>query len=144
MVTMTEVTINLVHVTCCKCGVVFGMSEIMDRKLRNDHSDFYCPAGHPQYFAAKSKLELAQEKLEAKERDLAYQRECTERIRRQRDEAERRALTEKRVKMRFKNDRDRIKSRVGNGVCPCCNRAFQDLAKHMNHKHPNFKATEPE
>ena len=139
MKTMTEVRILLSPVTCCQCGMVFGLSDMVEETLRNSHNSFCCPAGHVQHFAGKSQLEKAKDQLEAKERDLKYQRECTERMRNKRDEADRKALAEKRVKMRYKNDRDRIKSRVGNGVCPCCNRTFQDLAKHMQGKHPEFR-----
>lgn len=33
----------------------------------------------------------------------------------------------------------RIKNRVKNGVCPCCNRTFENLARHMQAKHSDFK-----
>lgn len=36
----------------------------------------------------------------------------------------------------------KIKNRVGHGVCPCCNRTFENLARHMANKHPTFAATE--
>ena len=32
----------------------------------------------------------------------------------------------------------RIKKRVANGVCPCCNRTFKDLAAHMSTQHPDY------
>lgn len=32
-----------------------------------------------------------------------------------------------------------IKKRVGNGVCPCCNRTFENLSRHMSCKHPEYK-----
>lgn len=37
----------------------------------------------------------------------------------------------------------RIKNRVGNGVCPCCNRTFQNLQRHMHTKHPEYRSDEP-
>lgn len=36
----------------------------------------------------------------------------------------------------------RIKNRVGNGVCPCCNRSFGNLHRHMQTKHPGWKKPE--
>lgn len=33
-------------------------------------------------------------------------------------------------------------TRVKNGVCPCCNRSFQNLKRHMNTKHPNWSENE--
>ena len=32
----------------------------------------------------------------------------------------------------------RMKNRIKVGVCPCCNRTFQDLAKHMASQHKDF------
>jgi hypothetical protein len=32
----------------------------------------------------------------------------------------------------------KFKKRVGRGVCPCCNRHFKDLARHMESKHPEL------
>jgi hypothetical protein len=28
--------------------------------------------------------------------------------------------------------------RIGNGVCPCCNRSFTNLRRHMTTKHPEY------
>jgi hypothetical protein len=28
--------------------------------------------------------------------------------------------------------------RVASGVCPCCTRSFQNLARHMDGEHPNY------
>jgi hypothetical protein len=49
----------------------------------------------------------------------------------ERDTAERRRRAEKAAKTKIKN-------RVAKGVCPCCNRTFQNLADHMKSKHPDY------
>lgn len=36
----------------------------------------------------------------------------------------------------------RLKNRVANGVCPCCNRTFANLQRHMSTKHKGFIAEE--
>ena len=33
-----------------------------------------------------------------------------------------------------------LQYRVGHGVCPCCNRTFGDLYRHMSTKHPGYAA----
>lgn len=33
--------------------------------------------------------------------------------------------------------------RVGAGVCPCCKRTFQQLARHMKCKHPKYRTEGP-
>lgn len=42
------------------------------------------------------------------------------------------ALREKELK--------RHKARIKNGVCPCCQRSFVALARHMKAKHPEYTA----
>ena len=34
----------------------------------------------------------------------------------------------------------RTKKRIAAGVCPCCKRTFQDLARHMSGQHPTYAA----
>jgi hypothetical protein len=34
----------------------------------------------------------------------------------------------------------KLRKRAAAGVCPCCNRTFLALQKHMAHKHPDFRA----
>lgn len=36
----------------------------------------------------------------------------------------------------------KVKNRVKNGVCPCCNRSFSDLRRHMESKHPDYNLKE--
>lgn len=32
----------------------------------------------------------------------------------------------------------RMKNRIANGVCPCCNRHFANVQRHIRTKHPEF------
>jgi hypothetical protein len=32
----------------------------------------------------------------------------------------------------------KLKKRASAGVCPCCNRTFSNMARHMAHQHPEF------
>lgn len=134
---MTTVYETLVTETCCNCGIVFGMTKGFQaeaiRQRRN--KTFYCPNGHPQHYLGESdaqKLRNAQDELER-------QKARTQREVDQRNAAERSAQGFKIAASRARNERDRIKTRVQNGVCPCCQRTFQNLAKHMKTKHPEPK-----
>lgn len=93
---------------------------------------FYCSYGHKQHFLIG---ESEADKLR-RERDRLAQRlaERDDEIRRQRElrEATERQLSATRGVV------TRIKNRVGHGVCPCCNRTFGDLARHMMTKHPTY------
>ena len=110
----------------CKCG--FTLPDALYHSAKaSEKISFYCPYGHEQHYP---KGETEEDKLR-RERDLLYQRVA------QRDdeikslEARRRAAVGQVTK---------IKNRVGHGVCPCCNRTFENLARHMSSKHPTFTA----
>jgi hypothetical protein len=121
-----------IHVIeCWSCHVDFGIGELFMAERRKDHAAFYCPNGHGNYYAqdnAEEALRKDKERLEARLRD---QREYTERERQRR-------LTAERQRSAAKGQVTKIKNRVGNGVCPCCNRTFVNLGKHTAGQHPNF------
>ncbi|ORA38076.1 hypothetical protein [Mycobacterium aquaticum] len=50
-----EQALSLVH--CAACGVPFGMTADMEQRRRQDHANFYCPAGHRNVFNGKSEAE---------------------------------------------------------------------------------------
>jgi hypothetical protein len=120
-------------ITCCHegCGLSFAAPQHWVTKRREDHTWWYCPNGHRQYFSAQSEAE----KLRA-ERDRLAQRiaERDDEVKRQRElrEATERQLSAQRGVV------TRIKNRVGHGVCPCCSRTFQDLQRHMKTKHADY------
>lgn len=103
--------------TCITCGCVIGMQdELYDQRLR-DHKGYYCPNGHSQHFTSESDVEKAERLL--REEKVRHQRTLER-------ENEERAAKEK-IERKLK--------RVGRGVCPDCNRTFQNLARHMTCKH---------
>ena len=128
----TFVQIEIVDVTCGVpgCGVHFGLERVYHDARRRDGKQFYCPNGH---HVAWNESEL--DKIRAEKLRLESSLDWT---RKQRDEAQKETITQKQRASRFKNDRDRIKTRVSNGVCPCCNRQFAQLRQHMSTKHPGY------
>ena len=118
----TTVTVKLVAVTCCNCGVAFGMSDDFHERRRRDHGLFYCPAGHSQHFTGKSDIEKLREELAVKEQSVRHVQQQAEFQRKE-------AIAAKAAATKLRN-------RVSKGVCPCCNRTFTNLARHMKTKHP--------
>lgn len=124
MSTYTE-TRTLVTIECAGCGVLFAVTKAYDDRRREDHKTFYCPNGHHNYFSGPSK----------KDQEIAQ-------LKREREEAERtatralqaQASAERSLKASVKEAK-RVKKRVHNGVCPCCNRHFVNLERHMKTKH---------
>lgn len=52
--------------TCARplCGLTITLAAAVEQNLRDSHETFYCPAGHSQSFAGKSKLEKRAEEAE--------------------------------------------------------------------------------
>ena len=134
MTTRTKVayTTNLYLETCCSCGVPFGLSqEIYDRR-QEDGETFYCPNGHSQHYTQKASLE---EDLKNAQARLAKQREVSEWYEEQLKNTTNSLRATKAAHTRTKN-------RIKNGVCPCCNRSFENLHRHMKTQHPEYEGSE--
>ena len=112
------------------------MTADFQRRRREDGQGFYCPAGHRQSYT-ESTVQQLQKELKRKEEVLQREREWNESLRKSRDAAHRSAAA-------YKGKVTRIKNRIHNGVCPCCNRHFENLQRHMKNKHPEFVRAEPE
>lgn len=111
---------------CPKCGVEYAAPKIFMDECREDPTIyFYCPNGHGRHFS-----ESEADKLR-KERDRLAQRIA------QKDDEIKDLENRRRAAV---GQVTKLKNRVGHGVCPCCNRTFENLARHMTTKHPTFTA----
>lgn len=111
------------------CGHRVYLADDFIVQRRNDHKTFYCNVcGGRRHYPDESDTERLRRQLASKEDQLD-----TMRADRDHKEYQRRAAVGQVTK---------IKKRVGNGVCPCCNRTFKDLARHMANKHPSYAPSE--
>ena len=74
------------EVTCCNCGIVFGIGSQRASDLRASHEWFYCPSGHAQWYTGETEAE----RQEARADKLA---ERLDHVRSERQAVERRLLT---------------------------------------------------
>jgi hypothetical protein len=113
---------------CGECGATWGMTTGFIENRREDHRTWYCPNGHRWHFSGDSETERLR-------RSLRWEKDRAASLSAQLDqtEASRRAYKGQATK------RKRELNRVKVGVCPCCHRTFQQLARHMEAKHPEFK-----
>jgi hypothetical protein len=125
--------------TCCNCGITFGMPESIQKRRRDDHATFYCPSGHPQSYRGETEAQKLQKALDAKTRELEQEKRSTQWARDGEKRADERAALSDRKAAAARGLVTKIKNRVGNGVCPCCNRTFDNLQRHMGTQHPDFK-----
>lgn len=116
------ITVQMTEMTCGECGIQFAVPEDWRAEKQRTGNGWYCPNGHPRVYREsdeeKAKKALAEERRRHAN-TLARLNEA--------QEAERKAQAEMR----------RMKKRTSAGVCPCCNRTFQQLARHMKTKHPD-------
>ncbi len=122
---------------CCVCGVKFAIPQEMQNRLRLTHDFFYCPNGHSQHYTGETEAERLKKQLAQEQ----HRREQIETARtdlmKQRDGLERRLRSQRGTSTRIRN-------RIKHGVCPCCNRTFEQLARHMATQHPDFKPVDAE
>lgn len=128
----------LVEIKCYRCKEPFGLDRSTYETLLRSHQQFHCPWGHGQSFIEGESEEdkLRRERDQLKQR-IAYKDDMIR-------EAEARAEHEKRRANGYKGHATKITKRAKAGVCPCCNRTFQQLARHMASKHPTFTPMELE
>ena len=111
---------------CCNCGVPFYMTQEFQKDRIRRGLSFYCPAGHGQHYNGSD-----QKKIKQLERQLESSRSNERFQQSQRRQAERSAAA-------VKGHLTRQKNRIKNGVCPCCNRTFVNLGRHIRGQHPEF------
>lgn len=133
---------NTLTTMCCpSCGVLYALPERLiaaARERGNRERVWYCPNGHELgYNDAPGEAEA--DKLR---RQLEDERARAGRQSARADQLESRLIAQKGAATRARNERDRLARRVQAGVCPCCNRTFKQLARHMATQHPDFERAE--
>ncbi len=118
------VTIKMAHIECGKCGISFYLPESRKEEHKKLGSIWYCPNGHPRVYG-----ESDVDKFK-KERDRAQQ---------ERDTAQELLAATERRNEKLLKEQKRVAHRAANGVCPCCNYTFRQLASHMKTKHPDYE-----
>lgn len=126
----------LVTEVCCNCSIVFAMPTSLQKrcKERGEKQSFYCPNGHGQHYTV-GEIQQLEERLARANSDRIYwmgrHSEAQDRL----DGAERRVAAQK-------GQVTKLKKRISQGVCPCCNRSFVNLQRHMQGQHPEWQQTE--
>ena len=109
--------------TCGKCGIVFQVPEAFDRERREGGGDWYCPNGHCRVYRERE-VDRLKRQLEAQKDSTRF--------------ANRRLESEQNSHRTTRGHLTRQRKRAAVGLCPCCNRTFKQLARHMKPKHPGF------
>jgi hypothetical protein len=116
--------------TVCWCGVAHAVPSELYAFVQRQHQNgkaqtsIYCPLGHQWTFAGESEAEKLRGQLQRNEQRLQATRDLL--------------AHEERSHAATRGHLTRTKRRVGAGVCPCCNRSFTQLGRHMKSKHPDY------
>lgn len=122
-------------VTCYTCKVPFAMDDATHASAMRGKEEFtfHCPFGHAQHYISgehpqdilRRERDLLKQRLACRDDEIRDQRNI-------REHAERSASA-------YKGQVTRLKRRAAAGVCPCCNRHFVNLQRHMEGQHPEFR-----
>lgn len=115
---------QIVVIECASCSIDFGIGAHFQQERRNDHANFYCPNGHLNHYPQKNEAERLRQQLK-----WANARADSWKDQAETAEARRRGQ---------KAANTKLKKRIAAGVCPCCRRSFEDLARHIAGQHPDF------
>lgn len=116
------VTVNCGHENG-GCGVEFAMTRDYYNVTKRTGRTWYCPNGHGRAWTGKTDSEKL---ADSQAREVAL-----------RDQVDAAVREAERVRGALLRDRQRF----ANGVCPCCNRSFENVRRHMENKHPDYDVT---
>lgn len=126
---MAVATTTLVPTSCAACGITFGLPAPYEIARRQDGREFYCPNGHHLAWS-ESELDRTRVALARGTQELDQAKAGARDALAERDAALAALLAHQ--------------QRVANGVCPCCNRSFRDLLRHMRDQHPGYAEAQRE
>lgn len=123
-------------VSCANCGVKFAVNQDLYRQaVVESRRSVYCPACGLETVWRESESQREIRRLKG-ELETAGRRADT--AARRAELADARATGLENSLRATKGVVTKIKRRISNGVCPCCNRTFRDLHRHMASQHPEF------
>jgi len=118
------------NVTRCWCGIALAIPENLYRNAHERGTHVYCPIGHEFWWF---ETEADRQCRRAEEAEGAARRAHE----RAQAEADLRADTERRLSAQ-KGATTKARKRAAAALCPCCNRSFVQLRRHLATKHPDY------
>ena len=116
--------VALARITCGECGMAYGIPERYRAQKEEAGGHWNCPGCKVRWGYAEGENKALRRRLLAAQERAGV-------------EARRRASVERSLAA-TKGHVTRQKKRAAAGVCPCCNRTFKQLARHMKSKHPTY------
>lgn len=129
-------TVELTTINCGECGGTYALNARYVSQRQQKGGYWNCPYCRCSWgYGDQSENARLKKELENERKRKEWAEQAAKNAREERDAAMHRERAQKAAKTRLKN-------RVAKGVCPCCNRTFENLARHMSAKHPDFSKAE--
>lgn len=125
-------SVVLTVINCGDCGGTYSINEKFRATCYHKGTGWtcpYCKSGWG-YYKNNKDAEIARLKRAKERADMAAREAHQQTV-----DANNRARAQKAAKTRLKN-------RIAAGVCPCCNRTFQNLARHIAGQHPDYSSSQ--
>lgn len=116
--TLTSFSVTLETIVCVACGIPFAVPKNYKQALVESHERFFCPNGHGQSYYGETEEEKLKKQLLKTQNELAQTATA---------------------KIQLQNQLEKVKKDISHGKCPCCDKTYVHLAKHMATKHPKYK-----
>jgi RNase P subunit RPR2 len=130
------IVVNLTKLECSECHAPFGITEHAEINYRRTHQAFHCPyCNASQYFPQESAVERANRLKSEAEQRLVRERAAFDQEKARLNELVAIKESQRRAE---KGAKTKLKKRAAAGVCPCCQRSFENVRRHISHMHPEF------
>ncbi len=128
-----SVDVTLQKIQCKSCGGVYAISEPHRKYLQEVGGYWSCPYCRQSWGFRKesSDLEIAKKEAKRYRNYLAGEKA-------RHDQTKASLKAHKASLKAHKAAKTRLKNRIAKGICPCCNRFFDNLQRHISKEHPNF------
>jgi hypothetical protein len=119
--------------TRCWCGIPLAVPENLLDQAYNHGVQIHCPIGH-RFGWKETEADRQKARADRAEANLKRARDRAEAEKDLREDTERRLRAQK-------GETTKARKRAAAAVCPCCNRSFVQLRRHMETKHPDYQPT---
>lgn len=117
--------VSMIEYQCWVCGTPFAVSENVRDNIREKN---LCPRGC-KLGLGKSHYQQLQEAADARQREMQAALNQAQHAKLVAEKETKKAIADKR----------KVERRIAHGVCPCCNKTFNDIANHMVTEHKEFR-----
>lgn len=129
--------VTLTEINCGECGGTYAINERYRKQAFEHGSSWHCP-----YCKVAWGYNYDDSPLEEAKKEAAHQKQLAGKERKKREWAEQETKHVEARRRGEKAAKTKIKNRIANGVCPCCQRSFKNLHRHMQNKHPDYSTSD--